>query len=328
MIDPGQKEPASDSSTTDGFLAHARQESSKTGFPLELRVAKVLQTHNSVVDHSVYFVDRDEGVGKELDIRAFKHLEFESGGQICWVGSHLFVECKRTADKHWVVFTSERTPNDPPGTELPDGPSQTELLHDAERVRGVLRYTHPFSADVRLGRSSFELNKNQAGDQIFRALTNSVKACVSARTEFLDVSAYERFTDFRFHIPVIVFDGKLLDAHYEDGGEQIEYADEVLFAFTSQSPSYKALHRQIVPVVRGQVLPDFLKVIDHVLDAVMGGGAGWTIEAGLPCSLNAVGTLRANPANSLWTGQTGQMRPAGEPWAAEGGPFSHCWPWR
>lgn len=55
------------------------EEIEKTGFPLELRVSKLLQDKGYYVANNLYFVDRDEGKGREIDARALKNFRGESG---------------------------------------------------------------------------------------------------------------------------------------------------------------------------------------------------------------------------------------------------------
>jgi hypothetical protein len=49
----------------------------KTGFPLELRTADYLLNREYHVAHNVYFLDRDEQKGREIDLRALKNDFFE-----------------------------------------------------------------------------------------------------------------------------------------------------------------------------------------------------------------------------------------------------------
>jgi hypothetical protein len=41
----------------------------KTGFPLELRLSKYLNDEGYLVANNIYYVDFDEGKGRELDFR-------------------------------------------------------------------------------------------------------------------------------------------------------------------------------------------------------------------------------------------------------------------
>jgi hypothetical protein len=64
----------------------------KTGFPLELRVASFLRSVDYHVATNVYFVDKDEEKGREVDIRALKN---KSIGTKRAVRHCLVIECKK-----------------------------------------------------------------------------------------------------------------------------------------------------------------------------------------------------------------------------------------
>jgi hypothetical protein len=81
----------------------------KTGFPLELRVAHELLTRGYFVDHNLYYVDKDEHKGRDIEISARRNSQNPPRDKPPqWVRNRLLVECKKTM-KPWVIFTSTVT---------------------------------------------------------------------------------------------------------------------------------------------------------------------------------------------------------------------------
>jgi hypothetical protein len=83
----------------------------RTGFPLELRVSKRFIEAGYHVQNSVFYVDRDEGKGREIEIMALKNSREKGmqGQSPMWIRLRCHVECKKSTAKPWVIFTSEKT---------------------------------------------------------------------------------------------------------------------------------------------------------------------------------------------------------------------------
>lgn len=77
----------------------------KQGYPLEMRVASTLQQSGFRVVQSEYFSDPETGDSRELDIVAYKQKEVEN----ILFRISLLIECKRSTDKPWLLFTSDKT---------------------------------------------------------------------------------------------------------------------------------------------------------------------------------------------------------------------------
>jgi hypothetical protein len=86
-------------------------EINKTGFPLELRVSDFIRSRGYLVNHSVYYVDNDEGKGRELDILAHKFHRQEKRKGHWFADNFLAIECKKS-EKPWVIFTSPKDGDD------------------------------------------------------------------------------------------------------------------------------------------------------------------------------------------------------------------------
>jgi hypothetical protein len=73
----------------------------KEGFPLEVRVGKALRSRDWLTYHSFSYEDPTEGKLRECDVFAHR-FKRARGGAVAAID--LVIECKRSADKPWVVF--------------------------------------------------------------------------------------------------------------------------------------------------------------------------------------------------------------------------------
>lgn len=242
------------------------EEVKKTGFPLELRISQLLQDNRYYVANNLYFLDRDEGKGREVDLRALKNFECQRGGKVLkWVRHCLILECKKSSEKPWVILTSPTTSYDGGVAELEcEGFNPLDMqdnidiymeyLYELDRI-------HPFSKYERRGRSYFEAFKNLgSGSVIFSALTTAVKAAIAGREDKFGASDNSAC----YYYPMVVFDGRLFEAYLHSGKIQVQEVDSVMISFFYQSRQYEK-EQFIVPVLTEGALKDFLLSLDKVL---------------------------------------------------------------
>ena len=155
------------------------EEISKTGFPLELRVSELLNKSDYYVANNLYYVDLDENKGREIDLRALKNLIFDR----YFVRHCLLIECKKSEDKPWVIFSSPITSYDSEYFAVPYAGMDIDRYPPSEFYPfDALESIHPFCKYPRRGRSFFEPFKNkEASETIFKAIMTSVKASSAMR---------------------------------------------------------------------------------------------------------------------------------------------------
>jgi len=152
----------------------------KTGFPLELRVSKVLEDNKYLDSNNLYYIDEDEGKGCEVDMRALKNFKFNTGGKNYFIRHCLLIECKRSAEKPWVVFTSSQTVYDRLNFFIQCRGVKKDIKWADYDVPAKMGEIHPFSFYERRGRSFFEPFKNNMGGiTIYKSLITSIKAAIA-----------------------------------------------------------------------------------------------------------------------------------------------------
>jgi hypothetical protein len=251
----------------------------ETGFPLELRVSRLLQQHDCLVANNVYYLDPDEGKGREVDIRALKNVEFSHSNRTFYVRNCYFIECKRSRKRPWVVFTSESTGYD---SNLPTlqvrGLSYKDVYASAlntwasEEVLEALETVHPYAKNRMRGRGYLEALKGGSPDMggefasmIFKAITTAVKAAIIAR----DQQFAARGNSVCFYYPFIVLDGVLFEAFLEGDEVRLEERDQVIVSFFYVSPKHQD-ERLLVPIVTEPALSSFLVALQDSLEIIAG----------------------------------------------------------
>lgn len=239
------------------------EEINKTGFPLELRVSKFLQDNGYHVANNLYYIDQDEGKGREVDMRALKNFRFNVEGKSYFIRHCFLIECKRSKEKPWVVFSSPQTVYDRRRFFLQCRGVKTTTKWEDYGVPKKLEKIHPFSKYERRGRSFFEPFKNDKGGvTIYKSLITSVKASIAMRNNEFGAGAKGNAC---IYYPVIVFDGKLHEAFLDDENNIIDQeVDSVIVSFYYESPKYKD-ERFLVPIVTERSFPTFCSDLDSVL---------------------------------------------------------------
>lgn len=237
------------------------KEINKTGFPLELRVSKFLTDNEYLIANNLYYIDQDEGKGREIDMRALKNYEFRAGGKEYFIRNCLLIECKKSAEKPWVVFTSSQTIYDGLLFFLHSRGVRKDIKWKDYNVPKKMDKLHPFSLCERRGRTFFEPFTNFQGESIYKSLITSVKAAIAMR----DIEFAAKSNDVCFYYPTVIFDGKLYEAYLNEKNKiEAQEADFVIVSFFYQSLRYQD-ERFIVPIVTERYLPTFSSQLDSVL---------------------------------------------------------------
>ena len=82
-----------------------REHLSRTGFPFELQVARVLRAHRFEVSHHEHYVDPETGVTREIDLIA--EIRGHASKSEVVVVVKLLIECKWSGDTPWILVTAD-----------------------------------------------------------------------------------------------------------------------------------------------------------------------------------------------------------------------------
>lgn len=240
----------------------------KAGFVTELQVASILDNANWRPKQNVYFIDKDEGKGRELDIRAYKKFAStnEKPEVSCLIS--LCIEIKKTADP-FIFYTNRK--NDY------EGSSGYGFFHWKNNVNmSVLSYQEierlrPLAALERVARS-YSCFKSGQTQHIQSGVISAFKAAVHEKDNCDEVYS-DLSGDICFFAPVMVVDGPLYECFFEQDGDTLvaREVDEVVYVQNYHSANYGRVSNFVYVMnvsTLSKRLPEFSAWGEHML-AVM-----------------------------------------------------------
>lgn len=231
----------------------------KSGFPLELEVASIVEKELPPSDwwisYNDYYWDEEESKGREIDLALAFYVADGNGNVQFRVSPTILLECKKCSDGAWIFFVKKNNPsltnrgqyfdtfqlNATPTTELKF--LYTELLLD--------KFDSQKLETVATSYCQVRLDKPQLAEksQIFEATRQLVKA---TRWEYTSrLKKFGRaFDDIIFLIfPTIVLDGRLYEGSLSDGSLVLNPTEHVVVRVDYQAPSGNAPEDFYIDVV-------------------------------------------------------------------------------
>ena len=207
----------------------------KAGFASELKAASIVANAKWSANQNVYFIDKDERKGRELDLRAYKIFNSTEDKPEVTCMINLCIEIKKTADL-FIFYTSKRIRH--------EGSSGYGIFNWHNNVsRFVLSYENiekwrPFSSPDRLARS-YSCFKSGQTQHIQAGLISAFKAAIHERDNCNEV--YSNLSgDLCFFIPIMVVDGPLYECFFEQDEDNLtaRSVDEVVYLQNYNSENY------------------------------------------------------------------------------------------
>lgn len=244
--------------TSSEFKSKLIKDIKKTGFPFEMEVSSLLKRRGWHVSNGLYYIDKDENKGREIDVIAENHksqfFDFNKNLTLEVVFT-LILEIKESKDKPWVFFTSESTTLD----LLPKKYTFGGFEMKANQLNSLLRkYTE--KSQKRMGRNFYiGFSGNGARDDIYKALSGLTKALIHfiETDENKDDTGGDRL--FRYFEPIVVIKGKLFEAFISDTGDMnLEECNHIQTYFNYLSPNYSNNKKSVINVITEDYLEEFL----------------------------------------------------------------------
>lgn len=241
----------------------------KAGFDSELKMASLLAKSGWQINQNVYYIDKDEEKGRELDIHAYKIFSATDRKPETNCHINLCIEVKKTSEP-FIFFT-----NPPQFFETGGGYGLFNWKQNIDRH--VLSYediekVRPESTLKRIARSYCSL-KDGKTQQIKSGILSAVKAAVH-QTEECDESYSDESHDICFFIPIVIIDGPLYECFFtEDAQELTAQESEVIVYKQNYLSAYYGKISQQVLIIRSDA---FLKHLieqenwgNHLLESIM-----------------------------------------------------------
>jgi len=256
---------------SDDLLGKVRAAVLESGYPFELETVAYLHKHGYHIASSLYFVDKDEDKGRELDIRALLNHRLPSSKSYSrdaireyehWTLLWLFIECKRSYSTQWVIFTSPRTVYDGAVSDM----VSVRFTVDSgtiDELEKMLDTCKPYADFHRLGRTYTETtgNKSRGNETIYGAISTAVKAAVGRMEEEIDrktISLYQ---------PMVLFNGRMFESFLKRSEVVVQEVTSALVSFNYQSAKYSN-RKFLVPVLTPAAQNSFFRHLDRIPAAI------------------------------------------------------------
>lgn len=208
-----------------GKIEFIRDELKKKGYPLENYVQSLLVKKEWHVQPNAYFLDKDTGKGRELDIKAI-YEGFESDSWSAFAAT-LLIQCRRLPGNAWIFFSTPATIS-----RSISKYGLADFLKCSDLGIFDTKETHFDKSEV-LTTNYCEIiidkeKSNKRDDNIWECVMTLIKA-TSQEMEWPladsrlylehDLGSYEAFAESPFEVvwfsyPLIVFEGEIYEAKF------------------------------------------------------------------------------------------------------------------
>lgn len=241
----------------------------KTGYPLEIEISSMLDDKWAVVNTDAYF-DKDEEKMRDVDITAWQYSP--DTWLPIWVETGLIIECKKDDNFSWVFFTRplefewlhdidgqyldqiQILSKNVEALQIKEMISKKVKLHYSDMKRVAVTFAQFF---MKGKKADFESKKREifeAQNQIKKYISYYFGQCVKARYDMYRLNML---------FPVIVFDGKMYEVVIENGKMEVNESNNIILTTSYRTPYSVWEQGILIDVIRKDIFPDFLKVLDR-----------------------------------------------------------------
>lgn len=245
------------------LIKKLRKDIEERGYPLELVVGNIFTTAGWNTQHNKYYLDKDEGQGREIDISSYKVIHSEKVS----IGLHLICEVKYCTYP-WVVFSTSRQFVEGGGwLRMNYLTGFEDVFLSAMDLDSENEYSSLRNAS-RVGRSYCEgFKKSSEKSVIFQSLVSVAKAAEHC----LEVNKKATPEDEKylyFVEPMIVVNQPFYEAYLsEENRLEIEETKHILISFGYISSEYQR-YSYLIELVTIDELPNLISQKSKWLETI------------------------------------------------------------
>ncbi|MFF9001641.1 hypothetical protein ACF1GW_32055 [Streptomyces achromogenes] len=231
------------------------------GYPLEMRTSRVFRAHDIKVTSSDYYLDKESGDSREIDITARLPLYDQSiptryPAFLCPV-----VECKSSPGKPWVLFSG--------GTSLHPIARVAQRFVSSFAMKRWDAYAQRINPTIETLASSyplFAIESDPAYSAVRSTLGTSREDAAYGAMMSVTKAAHAVANKYgqnavQVAIPIIVVDAPIFTCKLDDDGKmQLERVDRGTITWKVGNPTFGTPH-SIITVVSESALPDLCEDI-------------------------------------------------------------------
>lgn len=227
-------------------LKNIRSWLNKNGYPLEMKVAKILKEKGFEIGQSILYKDNETGKYRETDIIA--HITKNINN--VWFNLTFVFECKKTIEKPWVAFINKTEEKNLTNTPPIFGSRNAQLLF--QQIIKNNNYRSPtIFPDLKKYAYNLVSSHNENKDLAYNAMQSVLKA-----TDYLVTKSNESNKMFcNIYIPIIVIEGSLIEASLDQNNE-IELC-EINKSYVITTKSFEEQSSSLLMVITSEFMEDF-----------------------------------------------------------------------
>lgn len=227
------------------------------GYPLEMKVERILRKSGFKTYPSDYYVDPESSDSREIDVYAFK--EIEVGGAV--VRTSLCIECKSSKSKPWIMFACDKS-----GLRAPARVVQRAASQLGKKLLFKIKFDKP-AQELRLMQvkpiPAYGLSQafTSGLDAAYSACI-SVAKCASAKAV---VASEAKTPIFEFIFPVVVIEGRLFRTYLDrDSNSILEEVPSSTLVWRNRI--YTSSAHTIIKISTLDGLTDLIKEVNEAVD--------------------------------------------------------------
>lgn len=276
----------------DDYKSKIKKSLMSHGFPLEMRVHRVLALKGWMTIAEAAYSDPEENKERRVDFVAHRTLgtnnKFMPNARI-----NLIIECKRSKNVSWVFYSEEKEQVqsqdwdrllDYGSFSLLSAPEELRPRFASSAIRKILAQSHQLPhkhSKLAISGHSFHPDGPDKHDTLYQAVSQVTKALESEfqnEIEFLDEDTKRFLRRFRLkkrahnwtfwrYYPVVVYEGRMFEAIPRGDDIELEDVHYVQLRWETRKSF------QIIDVVRADYFDSFLGLVDNELEELKRGVA-------------------------------------------------------
>jgi hypothetical protein len=235
---------------------------SKSGFPLEMRVAAQWEGAGFEVSQGAYYIDSESNVARETDIVA-SMTNVDSEAWARWI---TVVECKSDRSAPWVLFGGRGRPLDAKARLRAMGATrQTQSYLVRVSRRDDVANLAAFRSDRPAAYGMIQALREGHTDHAYAAVMSVAKAASYFLHEFSKDSVGDETLEMVW--PVIITEAPLLEARLSPSNEiEVDEIDQGTLVWRHPTAG-KGI--AMIDIVRAQIAPQYIKSIKSAAELLL-----------------------------------------------------------
>jgi len=203
----------------------------QTGFPFEMKMAKILENKDYSVQVGKFFTDLEDDKKREIDVIASKKIND--------INVHLIIECKQSLKDAWIFLSPEKNP----GRYWNHIKYVPEI--DFNHKKKAFDKIHVFNTKIPLTRNFITFNGKKKSDptHIKDAIQKVIKANIAYVATFRGTRKRNLF------FPIILFSGSMFVVSYP-GYLKAGRENHIQYSLKFEAPNYIRTSTYSVGVVK------------------------------------------------------------------------------